>query len=296
MFTLMSFADAFNERWRTVIEPAIRDDAGAGLEPYRVDIPRTAGSIPTEIVTGIAEARLVFADVSIVERWTKDDGSPGWMRNGNVMYEVGIAHAVRQPEEVILFRSDNEPLLFDVAALRVNPYDPDADPAEARRRVAEAVQSALREVNVARALAIRRAAAALSAADFVCLMDAVVPGGLPPQNLRTLQEYVAGAPRAVSIARLLEMGLLSTSWGRLTSAPPILDAAASWHDLFEHLGVRYHATEMGHAVVEHVGRGWNIEAFAEELGFNAPDAHERFGFPRRANNPPRAAGDEGRRA
>jgi len=69
------------------------------------------------------------------------------------MYEVGLAHALRLPEEVILFRSDSDPLLFDVANVRVNWYDPDGNPEEARRKVADIIIEALKEVDLKKNLA-----------------------------------------------------------------------------------------------------------------------------------------------
>ena len=54
------------------------------------------------------------------------------MRNDNVLYEVGLAHAARLPAEVVLFRSDRDQLMVDVVNIRVNSYDPDRDPGAAR--------------------------------------------------------------------------------------------------------------------------------------------------------------------
>ena len=59
---------------------------------------------------GITSSRLFLADVTSIG---KRDDVP--IRNGNVMYEIGLAHAVRLPEEVLLFRSDSDRLLFDLA-------------------------------------------------------------------------------------------------------------------------------------------------------------------------------------
>jgi hypothetical protein len=57
---------------------------------------------------------MVLADVSAVGR---DSVSSEPYRNGHVMYEVGIALAVRQPSEVLLVRDDNERFLFDVSTV-----------------------------------------------------------------------------------------------------------------------------------------------------------------------------------
>jgi hypothetical protein len=43
-------------------------------------------------------------------------------RNGNVMYELGLAHALRPSTDIIVVRSDNEQINFDVAGINVHSY------------------------------------------------------------------------------------------------------------------------------------------------------------------------------
>jgi hypothetical protein len=79
-----------------------------------VDLSQTGDSILSTIVDGIAHSRLVLADVSAVGR-DSVTGAP--YRNGNVMYEVGIALACRQPADVLLIRDDRDHFLFDVSTI-----------------------------------------------------------------------------------------------------------------------------------------------------------------------------------
>src|ERR1035438_1446336 len=140
VFVAMSFDAPFEARWKNVLEPAIQSASIAGrpLVPFRVDARRVSDSILTEIVVAIANARLILADVTTLHVLDKHV-----CRNANVFYEVGIAHAARLPEEVLLFRSDRDAISFDIANIRVNSYDPDDKPAEAQQLVAEAIASAL---------------------------------------------------------------------------------------------------------------------------------------------------------
>lgn len=116
VFVAMSFEPRFSLRFDDVIRPAIEDQliAGRKLTAYRVDNSKTGDSILTEIVSGIAHARLVLADVSIIDegRFTQEP-----VRNGNVMYEVGVALACRTPSEVLLIRDDSKKFLFDVSTI-----------------------------------------------------------------------------------------------------------------------------------------------------------------------------------
>ena len=127
----MSFRDLYDDRWERIFRPAVEAVPFGSLElkAVRVDERRSGDSILTDINSGIAHAQVVLADISVTDRWT-ENGEPRWARNGNVMYEVGLALSCRQPVEVILLRDDSEPLLFDLSHIPVIRFDPnDADAA-----------------------------------------------------------------------------------------------------------------------------------------------------------------------
>ena len=89
VFVAMSFAQEYQDRFDTVIAPAIQSIPMGGdtyLEAHRVDLSRTGDSILTDIIDGIAHSQLVLADISSVGKDSKTGHS---YRNGNVMYEVG---------------------------------------------------------------------------------------------------------------------------------------------------------------------------------------------------------------
>ncbi len=122
----MSFDPRYDERWERIFVRAIEDEPinGRALKAIRVDIRTSGDSILTEITNGIAHAQLVLADISVTDEW-KDNGEERWYRNGNVMYEVGLAIACRQPVEVVLARDDRRSLLFDLSHIPVLRFDPD---------------------------------------------------------------------------------------------------------------------------------------------------------------------------
>jgi hypothetical protein len=116
VFVAMSFAGAYEARFRDVIEPAIHGvtNAGRKLRANRVDLSRSGDSILSDIADGICHSELVLADVSTLGHDSKSGDS---YRNGNVMYEVGLALASRQPSEVLLIRDDQDRFLFDLSAV-----------------------------------------------------------------------------------------------------------------------------------------------------------------------------------
>jgi hypothetical protein len=250
VFVAMSFEPTFRPRWDEVIAPAVSDVAinGVALEPYRVDAHVVSDSLLTQILDGISRCRVFLADVSAIGALS---GRP--VRNANVLYEVGLAHATRLPEEVLLFRSDDEALLFDVANVRVNRYDPDGDPRAARQQVASSIGAAFKEIELRRHLAVRRAGETLDYESWMLLFElSQTPGHHPPR--RTMRDALGAVGRSAAIVRLLDVGAIQGSFLRVT------------HDLLkrsdlppEHL-VEYRITGFGAALMEFAARELHLSS------------------------------------
>jgi DNA-binding MarR family transcriptional regulator len=116
VFVAMSFEPRFAKRFDEVIKPSIEAEAfdGQKLTAYRVDNSLTGDSIITDIADGIAHSALFLADVSVIDEGRYAEQP---IRNGNVMYEVGLALACRLPSEVLLIRDDRKKFLFDVSTI-----------------------------------------------------------------------------------------------------------------------------------------------------------------------------------
>lgn len=173
VFVAMSFDSAFHSRFTRVIEPAIGDLSlgDRPLQAHRVDRSIISDSIISEIIEGISTDIAVLADITTIGRV---NGRA--VRNGNVLYELGLAHAIRRPEHVLAFRSDDDPLLFDVSGIRVHTYDPDGDPKGARTRVATAIADSLRFARRLNRVVVDQAAASLDPISLALLMRVA---GLP---------------------------------------------------------------------------------------------------------------------
>ena len=88
IFVIMSFAPEFNRRWERVIEPAISQELK--LRANRVDYNDSGESVIHDIMDGISHSRLVLADITS-SQMTDRRGQEWPQRNGNVMWELGIA-------------------------------------------------------------------------------------------------------------------------------------------------------------------------------------------------------------
>ena len=221
VFVAMSFDSSFDRRWTDVLMPAIQavEFEGNQLIPHRVDLRRVSNSILTEILEGIANCRLVVADVTATG---EHSGRP--IRNENVFYEVGLAHAFRQAEEVLLLRSDNSPLPFDIANVRIHRYDPDSDVQAARTFVTTTIRESLREIEANRNLSVKLTAKRLCPHEMMVLLDAMQRGVLPYPSSRTTGDILGGSDRKDAIRELSRIGALEAQYVQLTSEMvPILN-------------------------------------------------------------------------
>ena len=167
IFVAMSFADEYTARYEKVIAPAIAGIKidGHALTPHRVDNSKSGDSILTDIIDGIAHCRMVLADVSSVG---KDAVSGHAYRNGNVMYEVGIALACRQPADVLLVRDDTDKFLFDVSTVPHMHLD-FTDVGKACQLLQQELIARLREQNYVADARVQLAVASLSNQELVLL-------------------------------------------------------------------------------------------------------------------------------
>ena len=159
VFVAMSFSDEFRNTWELAIRPAIEEDCK--LIAHRVDNSIINDDVVVEILKGISHARVFFADISVCQQ-----GAWAGQRNGNVMYEVGLAHAIRQPSEVVIVRSDDQQINFDVAGLRVHRYDRN-DLLSARKRFAELIKGSVSQTDNRKALKVEQVVNRL---DVGCLL------------------------------------------------------------------------------------------------------------------------------
>jgi hypothetical protein len=125
VFVAMSFDERFDSLYDDVFSQAASRVTfdGQPLFTHRVNLAKKGDSIITEILKHVSECRVVLADITTL----------GWLRNrwlrrvrvvrgANVLYEIGLAHSARLPEEVIVVRGDADELDFDISGVRVHRY------------------------------------------------------------------------------------------------------------------------------------------------------------------------------
>ena len=248
IFVAMSFDKKFDYCWNNVILPAVNNIQvnEKTLEPIRVDARLVSDSILTEILAGISNSRLVLVDMTTIGFI---EGKA--IRNGNVMYELGMAQSIRLPEEVILFRSDSDQLLFDTSNIRVNKYDPDNEVVKSKKQVEDTIISALKEIDLCKHLAVKKAAEVLDEPSYWLLVEAMNNTFTHPKN------SLSNALHIHSINKLLELGAISTDYLNVT--PKLFSEIA---DKESESLLKYKITEFGIAIVH---------ACVNKLGFQNPE-------------------------
>jgi hypothetical protein len=104
-FVMMPFANPVGGYYTSIYEPAIKR---AGLTPVRADTDIFAtGKIIDQIWSGLNQAKVLVAELT--------------GRNPNVLYELGLAHALHKP--VVLISSNEADVPFDVRHVRVIYYE-----------------------------------------------------------------------------------------------------------------------------------------------------------------------------
>lgn len=170
VFVAMSFDPRYDSRFKNVFRLAICSIGmdHEQLDARRVDLSKSGDSILVEINDGIAHAQLILADVSTVGR---DAATGRPYRNANVMYEVGLALACRQPSEIVLVRDDNDPLLFDISVIPCPQID-FSDVRTARQTIADALVDRITTRNLLRDARTRTALATLSSDELLLMKQA----------------------------------------------------------------------------------------------------------------------------
>lgn len=201
VFVAMPFNIEFNELWEKAIKPGIED---ASLTAKRVDSNVLSGEIVTDILDGIAHSKIIVADISITQM-----GKFAGQRNANVMYEVGLAHAIRQPTEILLIRSDGEDINFDLAGINIHKYDKE-NISNTRSLITAWVKSLIHLIEQEKSLKVQLAIEQIDDDSYRYLKEfASADTALIGPDPKTMGETLVAIPNKIALANLQRLGILS---------------------------------------------------------------------------------------
>lgn len=160
VFVAMPFSSQFESRWKEIFIPAI---GLCNLKPYRTKELLVSNSIPIDILDGIGRAKFLLFDIS-------NEGKYG--PNSNVMYELGIAHATRLPEEVIIMRDeDSEGTPFDIRHIRWNNFSTQKTE-ESREKIEKLIRNAEKQTDLTKDIMVKNTLNLLDF-DMISFLDTV---------------------------------------------------------------------------------------------------------------------------
>jgi len=225
LFVCMPFHDSFDNKFKNIIVPSSKK---AGFESAeRVKENWEANVITDRIFDGIANSKMILFDL------TDDPKSPCQFSkqvNVNVLYELGIANAIREPEDIILIReSSSTQLPFDISGMNVNFYKEELEIAW----LTEKLNNALKGQKWYNS---KRVDAAAKSIDGIALqlMNSI---GCRPEGKNHF--HITGLPTEVkiSVLRLIDLGILWFASG--------VDEGKVQH--------AYRWTSFGREVIKHLG-------------------------------------------
>ena len=239
LFVCMSFHNNCDDRFEKIFKPAAK---GIGLDAVRVKEDIKPNEIKSKILDGIANSKLILIDLSNDPKSSFDGISHV---NGNVLYEAGISHAMREPEAIVMIREEkiDDNIDFDINGMTINspPYN---------KFTKEWLTNLLKKtLDSYEWYKSKRVKAIAESIDDVCLRFMIQVGRRPNgyNHFNTLS--MNNLLEKQSILRLLDLDILKFETGRERSPE-------------EHA---YHWTSFGHEVMKYLGiPQFTLEEFKKE--------------------------------
>ncbi len=231
LFALMPFDDYVEKKFEIIDKAAKKIGFEKG---FRVGIETEANSINDRILDGIANSKMIIADLS-------DDSRTG-DTSLNVMYELGIANAIREPFDIVIYAIGKNPekilkLPFDIRNLHIN-FEKELS----EEFIQKIVSSAMKNQEWHKSKRVKVAAESIDE-NGLALMNKI---GWWPTGYNHFNSKGYPAEMRMSLLRLIDLGIVRFAC-----------ESYKGHSGFEYA---YHWTPFGYAVMKYLG----IEQITEE--------------------------------
>lgn len=226
LFVCMPFHDAFDSRFKDVMIPAAKE---AGFEnATRVKEDTEGHVVMDKILDGIANSRMILIDL------TDDPKSPCEYSkhvNGNVLYEAGIANAMREPSAIVMIRDQNPAAAdFDIRGMTIN-QPPGA--ILSKDWLSNLLKTSLDDHKWYESKRVKAAAQSIDDIGLSLILNI----GKHPKSWNHFNTLKFEAPEKMSVLRLIDLGIL---W---------FDTAGSKRPQVH----AYHWTSFGYEVMKYLG-------------------------------------------
>ena len=197
LFVCMPFHNLFDVKFNKFIKGAKK----AGFkEAKRVKEDWNANVITDKILDGIANSKMLLFDLSDDPKSPCDHSK---QVNVNVIYELGIANTIRDPQDIILIRDDfsKSSIPFDISGMTINHHKPKLSVDWLKDRLTKALE----KQKWYKSKRVEVAAKSITAEG----LDLMYKQGRYPKGYNHFHLTDAPVETKISIQRLMDLGLLS---------------------------------------------------------------------------------------
>lgn len=224
LFVCMPFDVSLDKKFEAIREAAISVNFN---DAKRVKENIEANVITDKIFDGIANSKMLLFDLS------DDPKSPcqySKQSNGNVLYELGIANAYRDPEDIIIIReTSTSNVQFDITSIKRNDYDAELS----INWLSDILKKALDKQDWSKSKRVKATAKSIDG-DALYLMYKY---GRNPAEYSHFHTDGLEVSTIMSASRLVDLGILSFE-------------SKCYEKGYEHA---YHWTSFGYEVMKHLG-------------------------------------------
>ncbi len=187
-----------------------------------------ANVITDKIFDGIANSKMLLFDLS------DDPKSPenSKQANVNVLYELGIANAIREPQDILLIReSSSGKIPFDVSGMTINEHQGDLT----TEWLADELKTALENQEWHKSKRVQAAAKSIDGE----ALELMYNYGRNPEDFNHFHTTGVPAEVKMSVLRLMDLGIL---WFASVCEGEYREHAFRWtpfgHEVMKYLGIQ----------------------------------------------------------
>ncbi len=226
LFVCMPFHDSFDSKFNKINNSAKEVNFDRAV---RVKEDWSANVITDKIFDGIANSKMLLFDLSddpvLPCKYLKQ-------ANVNVLYELGIANAIREPQDILLIRKTSSTKIpFDISGMTINEYEGDLTV----EWLVNKLKDALKNQEWHKSKRVKAAAKSIDGEAIELMYNY----GRNPEDFNHFNTRGAQAEVKMSVLRLIDLGII---WFASKCEGEYREHAFRWtsfgHEVMKHLNIQ----------------------------------------------------------
>ena len=198
LFVGMAFDNSINKRFKIINNASKKNGFSRA---FRVGLDTEANSINDVIFDSIAHSKMLLFDLSDDERYNGV--------NPNVIYELGIANAIREPFDIVIIRKKTKEKLklpFDIQGLNINFFKDKLD----KRFIIKKVNYALKNQEWHKSKRVKAVSESIDDLGLGLMIEI----GRRPKKWNHFNTSGFDSLKKLSVHRLIDLGILLFATGK----------------------------------------------------------------------------------